>query len=182
MSDAVAVGLITAGTSVIVASLGAIVTYATNKRTAETAIATAERQSEAELRRIEGENARLREQLRDDHRRLRKDAYREFISAVLRLSSYARGIPTDETLDDATNVYLAAHSNLLLVASPEVTNASSPLSDTFSEIGEAMGGDDPTKPSGERWRDAYRPRHMAVLEGQGRLLAAMHRDVTQPIL
>jgi hypothetical protein len=82
LSDVVAVGLITAGSSLIAAAIGAVATYKVSSRNAAAAIATAESQNRVELARIEAENTRLTLQYEEDERRNRQATYHQTLSTL----------------------------------------------------------------------------------------------------
>jgi hypothetical protein len=82
MSEVVAVGLITAGSSLFGAAIGAFTTYKVSLRNAEANAAVAVRASEVELAKISAENERLGEQHREDERRNRQGTYHELVALV----------------------------------------------------------------------------------------------------
>lgn len=92
MSDVVAVGLITAGSSLIAATVGAITTYKVAQRSKDTAIATAESQNTVELAKIEAENKRLRAGHAEEERRNRQGTYHRTLTVLQNIYGADPGI------------------------------------------------------------------------------------------
>ncbi len=85
MSDVVAVALITAGSSLVAAAVGAVSTYRLAKDGKDAAIATAESQNKVELAKIEAENTRLHAQHIEDQRRNRQATYQTTVAVLQQL-------------------------------------------------------------------------------------------------
>jgi hypothetical protein len=118
MSDVVAVGIITAGSTIIVAAIGAFATYKVSVRGAQTTVATADKQAGVELAKLEAENERLYRQYHEDDRRDRRALYAEFVLAadVMRRFGQVPGV-SDEEFVSAQDKFLIALAKLELVSS-----------------------------------------------------------------
>lgn len=85
MTDVVAVALISAGSSLIGASVGALTTYKVSRRNTETTVATADAQKAVELAKIGAENERLRQQHGEEERRNRQATYHRTLTVLQRI-------------------------------------------------------------------------------------------------
>lgn len=85
MSDVVAVALISSGSSILGAAVGAIAAYKVNLRNAETAEKTAEAQEAVEMAKIKAENTRLRQQHDEEERRSRQSTYHRTVAVLQRI-------------------------------------------------------------------------------------------------
>lgn len=121
MTDVVAVGLITAGSSLVAAAIGAVATYKVSSRGADAAIATAESQNEIELARIEAENTRLVAQHAEDERRNRRDMYHRALSTLQ--SIYALTGPDDENFSQVTAEWRNWRAGINIFGSPPASEA-----------------------------------------------------------
>src|SRR4051794_10826965 len=90
MSDVVAVGLITAASTLIGSGIGAFTTYKVTKRNAETTVKTAEQQTDAELQKVKAKSERLRMQHRENERRNRQGTYHRMVTYFGALDTWAR--------------------------------------------------------------------------------------------
>ncbi len=161
--------------------IGNVTTYFTAKRGAAATVATAERSAAVELERIRAENERLRDQHREDERRNRQGTYHRMIAVLDRLDYYATGYPPrDEQYDETVAEFNYLYGGILLFGPPSVTNEVGPLLQILSEVGRGMAAAEGTR--AERWREAYLPRRDDFTRAQGRLVAAMHADVTRGVL
>lgn len=187
MSDTVAVALITAGSALLVGTVGSLTTYFVSRRQSQSAVATADRQAHVELARISGENERLREEIRDDARKSRQATYAQFLTALNAFEEVevVSDLP-DERIQELWERYRSARTALELVSSAGVRAAllgdpperrSGGLNKVLAEIRiEAWGA----KPEGrgERWQKAFRKRRIPFQGAQGRVIKAMRNDVT----
>jgi hypothetical protein len=177
MNDVIWAAIIAGG----VGLAGNVTTYFTAKSGAAATVRTAEQAAAVELERINAENERLREQIRDDERRNRQGTYHRMIAVLDRLDYYATGYPpTDEQYNATVAEFNYLHGGILLFGPPSVTDAVGPLIQVLSEIGAGMAAAEGTQ--AERWRVAYLPRREDFIRAQGRLVAVMHADVTRGVL
>lgn len=82
MNDVIAVAIVSSASSLIGAAIGAVTTFKVSRRSAETAIATAEGQNEVELAKVGAENERLRDQFAEEERRNRQATYHRALTAL----------------------------------------------------------------------------------------------------
>ena len=87
MSDVVAVAIISAGSSLFGAGIGALTTSKVSLRNAETTVAAADAQKEVELAKIKAENDRLRLQHKEDERRNKQATYHRALTTLNRIYS-----------------------------------------------------------------------------------------------
>ena len=183
MSDVVAVGLITAGSSLVAASIGAVTTYFISKRNSETAIATAERQAEVELEKVEAENRRLREEYREGERLARKDLYTRLMAAFHDVDELGQRRPTWQEVKDASNRIVLLHSEILLVGPEPVAEAIGPVIDALSAVWQEASTTGPTNGDtseewGKRWHAAYTKAREEISSLEGKLVVAMTSDIS----
>jgi uncharacterized membrane protein YccC len=177
MSDVVAVALITGSGTLIGASVGAVVTYLTAKRNAETAVHNANRQADVELEKVQAEAKRQLNQYREDERRNRQGTYHRLLAAFDTLDWWARN-PRG-----LGKHYQSIVSEIQLLAGgcsifgdEAVRDALRPIMDLLADV-----ESEPQEPSDEgqdRRRRGYRERRDELIEAQNTLAAAMRTDVT----
>jgi len=85
MTDIVAVSLITAGSSLLGATIGAVTTYKVSARNADSTVAAAKSQNRIELAKVEAENSRLQAQHAEEERRNRQSTYHRAVAALQRI-------------------------------------------------------------------------------------------------
>lgn len=183
MSDVVAVGLITAGSSLVAASIGAVTTYWVSKRNSETAIATAEQHADVEMKKVEAENRRLREERREGERLARKDLYTRLMAALHDIDELGQRQPIWEEVKDASNRVVLLHSEILLVAPKPVGVAIGPVVNALSAVwGEASStgrtDGDTSEEWGKRWHAAYTKVREEISSLEGKLVVAMTADIS----
>jgi hypothetical protein len=177
MSDVVAVAAITAGSTVIGTSVGAVVAYLTGKRNAETAIHNANRQAEVELEKVRAESKRQLDQYKEEERRNRQGTYHRLLAAFDTLDWWARnprGLGKQYQSIVSEIQFLSGGCSLF--GDVAVSDALRPLIDLLVDI---EGEPDISSDEGQaRRRRGYRERRDEMLEGQRTLAAAMRADVT----
>lgn len=128
--------MISAGSSLVGATVGALATYRVSLRNSETAIVTAEAQRDVELSKVEAENARLREQYLEEERRNRQVTYHRILTVIQRL----HGIREDsEELVDVMQEWRYCRSGVQIFGSK---NASDALDDVHAVLGQKPPDDD----------------------------------------
>jgi hypothetical protein len=134
MSDVVAVGLITAGSSLIAAAISGVITYTIAKHGKESAVATAESQNEVELAKIEAENTRLRAQYTEDERRNKQATYHKTVTVLQRLY----GVEQSEELN---REWLHCLAGVQIFGSKETSNALEDVRRELLDMPEEEDGD-----------------------------------------
>jgi hypothetical protein len=120
MTDVVAVAMISAGSSLVGATVGAVTTYRISLRNSETAIVTTEAQRDVELAKVQAENARLREQYLEEERRNRQATYHRILTVIQRL----HGIREDSgELADVMQEWRYCRSGVQIFGSKDASNA-----------------------------------------------------------
>jgi hypothetical protein len=120
MTDVVAVALISAGSSLLGAAVGAVTTYKISLRNSETTIAAAEAQKAVELAKIEAENSRLREQHQEEKRRNRQETYHQALTVIQRV--WAIEIDSED-VDEVTQEWRRSRSGVQIFGSKEAFEA-----------------------------------------------------------
>lgn len=176
--------LISAGSSLLGASAGALTTYKVSLSNAETTIATAEAQKEVELAKVEAENERLQNANREEERRNRQSAYHEFIDAFNRLFQNL-GVPVSEQeVIKVFDEYNHLLSGVLLFGPPSVREGAYDLNEVYREIPPALGEreeEQPEKPFEDIWIDATLSAKERFGDRCNALVQLMHADVTRGI-
>jgi hypothetical protein len=130
VSDVVAVALISAGSSLLGASTGALTTYMVSLRSSETAIKTAKSQHEVELARIEAENERLRRQHDEEERRNRQATYHRAVTALQRIYGLEGD---DEYNEEIWSEWRQCRSGIQIFGSPKAFNAIDRMQEVLTE-------------------------------------------------
>jgi hypothetical protein len=146
MSDVVGVALVTAGSSLAAAALGAYTTSKVSRRNAETTVSTAKDQAKVELATIAAENERLRMQQSEDERRNRRDTYLRLIAASQQTYHWAWG--PDEDHPEVWSEWRLALAGVQLFGAPRVIDATGPFV-VHVRSGESAEGDR------EEWNARY---------------------------
>ena len=184
MSDIVAVALISAGSSLLGASVGALTTYKVSLSNSKTTIETAKGQHEVERARIEAENERLREQHSEEERRNRQSTYHQLIDSLFELFQLMGYAADGKEVDKACNRYRYLHAGVVLFAPASVRQGAFEVSEIYGEIWPAVTkerNEQPEKPDPERWRDATAGIKVKFGEEIVSLTALMHADVTRGV-
>lgn len=184
MTDVVAVALVSAGSSLLGASVGALTTYKVNLRNMEATIATAKGQHEVELARIEAENQRLKESNREEERRNRQSTYHQHLSALHEIFTLMGFEAPMEMIDKARTDYRTLHAGIVLFAPPSVRDAAYEVGRIQNEIWPAVQKqheENPGKSASECWRDATAGLQERFGSEIVKLTAVMHADVTRGI-
>jgi hypothetical protein len=160
VSDVVAVGLITGGVSLVGAAITALVTTRVSKR-----------QGENELE-------KLASQQHEEQRLRRVDAYRQLMSRISELDSYATGPPPSrEELERVVKRFTDEMLAVELVAKGDVASALDVyitiINRSSTERDQALAGE----LSVEEWQNAYAPNRAAVEDAWNDVLRSMHADV-----
>lgn len=184
MSDVVAVALVSAGSSLLGAAIGALTTYKVNLRNTEATIATADRQHEVELAKVEAENERLHLDNSEQERRIRRSSYHEYLSAVhVVFQLMAQSMPEERILE-ACRSYSHLHSGVTLFAPSSVRQGAYAVSDVYGEIWPALREQDeenPGKPYPDCWRDATSGLQSKFGAQIVEVTALMHADITRGV-
>lgn len=136
VNDIVAVALISAGSSLLGASVGALTTYKVSLRNSETTIETAKAQHEVELARIEAENERLREQHNEEERRNRQSTYHQLIDSLFELFQIMGYAASDQEVEKACNRYRYLHAGVVLFAPASVRKGAFEVSEIYARYGQ----------------------------------------------
>ena len=172
MADPVA---ITGGVSV----LGYLTTYLVQRKSASTAIQTAEQQTKIELAKVEAENSRLREAHREAERQNRQGTYHRMLAVLDRFDTLATGYaPSTEQLEDALTEFFFLSGGIQLFGADEVKKAMGPVSRLLEQAGAEMTPDSKVA----SFSDGYLPLREDLNKARGDLVEAMTRDVTAGIL
>jgi hypothetical protein len=179
VNETVAVALITAGSGVLIATMGSLTTYVVTRR-----------QAQAEQLKTREENQRLLEQLRSEERRDRHQTYKECMLVLNRFEEmeHASNLP-DEEIEAAWERYRSIRSALELYAPKPVTEAllgdgglgAGGLHIVLAEVRRYAWGTAP-KGRAERWKTEYHKRRQPFQRAQRKLIQTMHEDVTENIL
>jgi hypothetical protein len=184
VSDVVAVALISAGSSLIGASVGALTTYKVSLRNTETTIATAEARKEVELAKVEAENERLRSTVREEERRNRQSTYHRFIDAFNRLFQNM-GIPaSEEEMIEIFAEYNHLLSGVLLFGPPSVRKGTYDLNDVYVEFMSLLAGKEEEQqemPFDELWAETTVSAREQFGNCGNELVQLMHADVTRGV-
>lgn len=184
MNDIVAVALISAGSSILGASVGALTTYKISLRNAETTVATATSQHEVELAKIEAENQRLRQTNQEEERRNRQSNYHQHLVILHELYVLMGFAASTERINDVRNDYRNLHAGVVLFAPSSVKAAAYELGRVYNEIEPALEEQREThssKTESECWRDATAGIKDRFGEEIVNLTTQMHADVTRGI-
>lgn len=184
MNDIVAVALISAGSSLIGASVGALTTYKVSLRNAEATVATSQSQHEVEITRIEAENKRLQQNNREEERRNRQSTYHQHVNALIVLFQLMGFAATQEQINEACDSYRYLHAGVVLFAPTSVRNGAYAVSHVYGEIWPALTKqreENPEKPSSQCWRDATADLKEKFGDEISKLTGLMHADVTRGI-
>ena len=185
MTDVVAVALISAGSSLLGASVGAITTYKVSMRNSETTIATAEAQKGVELAKVEAEMERLKQSNREEERRNRQSTYHQFIEAASTVYQHL-GVSTSYSviLEIGTD-YRRLMAGVALFAPKPVRNAALSINSTYQRIWPAIRAGEAEEPDAqvdELWRKATEPLKGEFGQGISDVIDLMHADVTRGIV
>jgi hypothetical protein len=184
VSDVAAVALISSGSSLIAASIGALTTYKVSLRNAETTVATAEAQKEVELAKLGGEIERLQQGNREDERRNRQSTYHQHLNALIKFFQLMGTTASGDQIAPIRDEYMYLHAGVVLFAPPSVREAAQEVARLYNQIAPAVEKqreDHPDKPEPERWRDATATLKEPLSDSIGNLMAVMHADVTRGI-
>jgi hypothetical protein len=180
VSDVVAVGLITAGASILTGAIAAIMTYKVSNRNAETTVATVERQAEVELEKVKAENERLREQHREAERQNRQGTYHRLLAMFDRRDAWSRNPKaTGKQFETLVEEFDFLHGGVLLFGDEEVIEALSSVVRLLAVIGAGRG---PVEQEGRvRLREAYRHHRVELIQAQGPVIVAMRADLDRSL-
>lgn len=159
MTEVVAVALISAGSSLLGATVGAVTTYRVSRRGSETAIATAGAQKEVELAKIEAENSRLREQHSEDERRNRQATYHRALTVLQRVYGLE---PDSPDLDEVQAEWRYCRSGVKIFGAPTVTQT---VEEVQLVVRRFPGEDDR-----EKWQQE-------LSDGMNKFVAAVRADI-----
>lgn len=177
MSDVVAVAAITAGSTVIGTSVGAVVAYFTGKRNADTAIHNANRQADVELEKMRAESTRQLDQYKEEERRNRQGTYHRLLAAFDALDGWARNPRgLGKQYESIVSEIQLLSGGCSLFGDAAVSGALRPVMDLLADVeGES---EEPSDEGQDRIRRGYSKGRDELLEAQRTLVAAMRADVT----
>ena len=177
MSDVVAVAAITAGSTVLGTSAGAVVAYLVGKRNAETAVHNANRQAEVEREKVRAESKRQLDGYREEERRNRQGTYHRLFAAFDTLDWWSRNPHgLGKQYESIVSEIRFLSGGCSMFGDEAVTEALRPVMDLLAD---AEGEPERASDEGQdRRRRGYRARRDELIEAQRALTAAMRADVT----
>jgi hypothetical protein len=184
MSDVIWAAAIT-GT---VGIAGNLTTYLVSRRAAATAMQAAEKQADVELAKVNAENERLRDQIRETERANRRDAYQRMAALLDRLDLLGAGLDREAHETDyetAFEEFTLATGGIHLFGTDEVRGALIAVTEQMTYINDLTSErrqKDTSMSYAEAYRQAYRQRRGRVQEATADLMTAMRDDVTREIL
>jgi Sec-independent protein translocase protein TatA len=184
MSDVVAVALISAGSSLLGASVGALTTYKVSLRNAQTTVATATGQHEVEMARIEAENQRLQQNNQEEERRNRQSTYHQYLNTLIGFFQVMDAPASPETVNKMTEEYLHLHAGVVLFAPSSVRKAAYEVAGVYNELRATLQkqrDEHPDKSEPEYWRAASAEHKKKFGEQIVEVTSLMHADVTRGI-
>jgi hypothetical protein len=167
MSDVVAVAAITGSATVLTSAITAAVTWRVSRHG-----------SDIELRKVEAENDRLRQEHKESARQSRQTTYRDFIAAYNQFDNLSLLVdPSEEEIMSATRFLIQKRAEIQLVAPSGVVDRLPPMFDQFNAIwNDALGGDE-SRSFGCRWAAEFVAVRSEVREKQRAIIAAMKKDL-----
>lgn len=184
MNDVVAVALVSAGSSLIGASVGALTTYKISLRNAETTIAAANAHAEVELSKVAAENQRLQLSTQEKERRNRQATYHQFLDVSILIFQELGAESSFSEFVKTMNDYNHLLSGVLLFAPPSVRDTAYEVNRVYLSVGTALTAEEaehPEKTEIEQWRDATAPLADDFGAAVQNLVQSMHADVTRGI-
>jgi hypothetical protein len=187
MSDVIWAAIIAVLGSGLTGGIAARATYWVAKRSSDTAIATADKQAEVELAKVQGELDRLREQQRQAERSSRQGTYQRTLAVLDRLDMFATGYNPEReadhmaALEELNNMIGGIHR----FGAQAVRDALSPLSEALERLGahiSKLQREAPGMPYAVAYGAAYRSRREEMTDPAAHLTEAMRDDVTREIL
>jgi hypothetical protein len=171
MSDVVDVALITGGFATASAGIGAFATYKVSARNATITVTTAEKHAEVELAKVEAENQRLRDQVREADRKSRADAYQEMLVAHTKLFSLSQRTPTKEETDQIIERVNAANAGV------QLSTRNEGVIDALNSYAEIAGTTIAEGGNTENWTSAVVSHAQALRSAAANLADVMREDV-----
>ena len=184
MTDVVAVALISAGSSLLGASVGALTTYKVSRRNAETTVSMATSQHEVDMARIEAENQRLQQSNQEEERRNRQSTYHRYLDVLLEIFQLMGSATSPEQISEFRKNFRHLHAGVVLFGPPPVGKAAYKVAEIYSEMSPAVERErqeNPGKPESECWRDGTAGIQDRFGVEIVNLTALMHADVTRGI-
>jgi hypothetical protein len=191
MSDVIWAAIIAVAGSGITGGITARATYWVARRTSDTAIATADKQGEVELAKVQGELDRLREEQRQAERSNRQGTYHLLLQAMNRLDMYGTGYPLARGRDFEADTDAAVEqlngliSGVQLFGPPDVQERLKPLTRELELFGGRLAdrrAGRPSEPYEASFAAAWRARREQTMAAERELIEAMNADVTREIL
>jgi hypothetical protein len=148
------------------------------------AIETEQSRRSIELRKIEGELERLREEHRQAERSNRQGTYHRLLALLTQHDMIGTGaVVVDEgSYNGLVEELHLLRAGLQLFGAQRVTDAAEELQSHLAELGKAMARVPGAATRIEQFRAAYPGTHReAIVGAEGRLIAAMRQDVTRGI-
>jgi hypothetical protein len=167
--------------------VGNVATYFGAKRESATTVATVERQADVDIAKVNAENERLREQVRESERAKRQASYQGLLTVLNRMDMYGTGYPAEHERDymaalEELNRHIAAFH---LFSPQEVRDSIEPLAEALGEVGKRiaeLARENPASPYQERFARAWAENRERLLRGEAHLTTAMRADVTKGII